>query len=76
MDSRIKQRYFCPEYSESFPSNLRSLSKFVILRFLSLHRNRHIRNLVSVRNLDVLVHLVDLLDDSGFSTSTVFAFMA
>ena len=25
---------------------------------------------------DVLVHLIDLLDDSGFSTSTVFAFMA
>ena len=73
VNSRIKQRYFCPEYSELFPSNLRSLSKW---RFLSLHRNRHIHNLVSVRNFDVLVHLIDLLDDSGSSTSTVFAFTA
>ena len=37
---------------------------------LNTLRKRHIRNLVSVRNFDVLVHLVDLLDDN----KSVFGF--
>ena len=42
---------------------------YLNLRDLSLHRNRHINNLVNVlslRNLDVLGLLVDLLLGDGF----------
>ena len=40
VDSRIKQRYSCPEYSVSVPSNLRSLSNSASRGSLSLHHNR------------------------------------